>query len=1468
LTSQKPLQVLNRDLKGQGDDWANAQFKLDKPLPLGDYIGLAEVKSANSETDWNVFWFSVTDLGLIVKHDPEKFVVRAIDLTTLKPVPHAALEFIDEDNSKIYPSRSRVIQTGPDGFATVKSHDIEGTLNGPNLLLVGSFERSRAYSGSSDTSYESSTSRYRSYFYTERPVYRLGQTVYFKVLSRSLDADGFHTPKGITVNAAIEDPDNNGIWKGKFRCDDHGCFSGSFNIPEEGKTGAYQVIITYPDSSPQYNSFEVLEYRKPEYEVTVSPLEPRIVAGDKLKARVKASYYFGAPVANARVKYSVYASNDYESRYRLMARPSYYSYFDDWGDEDAEASGYAGSYSSGGDYITEGTVQTDAAGEAIIEIETKKLTPPDKGPYDSDYLDKTYEINAEVTDLSRMSVSGSGGCSVTAGAFALFVQPDNYVAGAGSPIAATLTAVDYDGKPVTGQAVTVQLVRWIWDGAADIYRGTEKDGELSVVTDAEGKAKFAFETKHSLATDNYSITATAKDTLGNTIYDQSRVWIANEDYPYVRNGTEAEKQSLTVTLDKKVYKPGETALAMITAPVSGKEGVDAIVSIEGPKILKYWTVPMTATAKSFTIPILSSYEPNVFVNVTLVGAKAQYYNESRIIRVSPQQHSLNFNIATDQQKYHPGDTAKYTIKVTNQEGQPVPDTELSLGLVDESIYAIRSDMTPDILKFFYARRENSVSTSCTFDQEYSGGPNKIEPKVRKDFRDTAAWISALKTDKNGIALASIKLPDNLTTWRATVRGISSGTDVGAATNKIISTQDLIVRLALPRFFSVGDQTFISAVVHNYTRIPQPIKLTLSASSQFQVQEKTEQNLNVLPDKAARFSWPVKLIESGQADVMVKAIGKTAADAMETRLNVLALGVPAFSVKSGALTDDPSSVSIPLYTNDAVVPGTLKYHLGLSGSSIGPVLGCFDTLIDYPYGCTEQTMSRLMPSVVAMALHKKLGLAISPELTKKFAKVYKLSMAKLIDYQHSDGGWGWWETDESNPYLTSLVIEGFKQLQQVGYRVDKKRIEKGVAWMSTASDQLTKQLDDPKHVPEPYTDRAARTDLAKMAYAQSLYRGKPSPAVMTSLINHLDELSPDGLCYLTLSLKKFGDARSATTYKRLMNLASRHGEFVDWDHTTALFIRMGLPTKHFGYDYRFTGVETTALALRTVLVMEPSNSELIEAIKHWLLLQRDTDGWENTKTTSQVFLALLEEQLAFNRINPPVAALTVNLADKLLDTLQFNQTNAYGPEKDIVPPALALPSTLNLSKTGSGRLYYNSLMTYIRSLKPGENIATQGSPEGLSVDRTFYRLSPSATTSDGKIHFRSDKISDNIVRAGETVLMRISVNTPVALPYVVLEAYLPSGAEVVSDNSKKNLFDHSQDAGFEGDWSPMWWTHQDILDDRIVFFVTHLRAGKSEFSTLVRMEMPGTYQINPMRLEGMYSKNVRTYSNLGSIRVTE
>lgn len=1458
-----PVAVLNRDLQQDENDSSRAEFQLDKPLPQGDYVVYGEAQGVNSTKHTHaIHWFSVTDIGLVVWQAPEKTLVRAIDLNTLKPVSGAQIniyESLIKDNPKNALASGI---TANDGFVECALPKSTNTQSSFNTLVMGVSGSNIAYGAMNY--WRSSSDKMQTYFYTDRPVYRLGQTVNFKGIARGISPDGFKNPgKNMELNVHIEDPNSEELFNGKIKTSDHGTFHGLYSIPQDGKTGAYSINITYPDGTVAYENFEVAQYRKPEYQVEVKPLEARYVAGQKVKAKIHATYFFGGPVANAQVKYSIYSSTDWSSRYRLQDRPEYFAFFDDW-DSDEDYGEY------GGDYVEEGTVTTDDNGEAIVEVQTKKAEPLGEHPNSSEYRDRNYKIEAEVTDISRMTVVSSGTAKVSAGNFCLFVTPDSYVAKVGDSLNATVAAIDYDGKPVANQAITMRLSRYPWDASTYTYRDEQVLGEAKVVTDAQGKGKVIFPVKDQYATDTYYISARASDGAGNLVGDQSSIWIASPDYPYILSGNNAQSEPVSLRFDKAIYKPGDTARLMFSGPVTGSEGAQAVITVEGTTIYKRHVVPLSSTAQLIEIPIEEKYAPNVYVNAVLVTKKHQFYTQNKMIKVSPANNFLTVQVATDKPRYQPGETVTYTIKAEKADHTPAANTELSLGVVDESIYSIRAELAQDIRKFFYARRENLVQVMCSFPETYSGGPDKIEPRVRKDFKDTAFWAPELITDKDGIATAKVKLPDNLTTWRATVRGVSMTTEVGSCINKVLSTQDVLVRLALPRFFSEGDHGQVTCIVHNYSEKEQNIKLSVNMTRQLSTDAPLTATFKVAPEKAYRHSWPVNVLSAGQVVIGVKAIGDTRGDAMEVKLPVRPLGVPAFIAKTGVLTQDSQQVDLRI---QPPVKGADrgKVNLTVASSSMGPVIGSFDSLIDYPYGCTEQTLSRLVPSIVAFQLQKNLDMPVTEAQKKKFGEIFKMGMKKLTDHHHSDGGWGWWVDDESNMYLTSYVVEGLLMLKECDYSVPREMIDTGRQWLSKNVVELNKQLHDPKIKIEAYDYREKRIDLARALYALSLTGQKPDAKICASFEKEVNSLTPEALTYLTITLKNAKQDKQANVfYQRLLELANESGETIDWDHTLQLAQKLMGPTfkpHMLEYSYRFTGVESTALALRAVLTMEPTNEQKVESIKRWLMMQRGKSGWDNTKTTAEVFLVLLKDDILNRSTKETNFSLDALVKDSVFAQLKFDPKSRYAAESKVSLPA-DLKDTITLKKEGAGKLYYTLLQTYFRKLLPGENIEAEALPKGLKVTRKFFRLQTVKEASTGTLRFRTVPITGGQIKSGETVLMKVYIETPVHVPYIIVESPLPSGAEVVENHKSEEMDGESGGTVIEGDWGQPWWTHQDVLDDRIVFFGTEMPAGKSEFHTLLRMELPGDVQLNPVTFEGMYTKSVRGYSMLDVLKITE
>lgn len=1467
----KPVKEFHRKINAGEDSYDRQDFAFDQPLPPGDYFAIAECSNVRDKSDWSIIWFSVSDVGLIVKQDPEKALVRAINLNTMKPIAGAQIDLLD-GNGNTYDKFAGGVTAG-DGFTSISMPADKRNIDSQQILVYGTFGTSHAYGGLSF--YNNANGDEQTYFYTDRPIYRLGQTVYFKGIVRKREATGFKNPGAETVQVTIEDPDNNALWNHDIKTNSHGTFNGSFDVPKDGKTGGYQVTIHYPDGETQYERFEVGQYRKPEYLVEVIPMEPSVISGSKAKAKIRAKYYFGAPVTNAKIDYSVYERPDYNLAYSLMYRPEYYSYFDGWDDE----SGYYDSYYSG-DFVTSGTAQTDENGEATIEFDTAKTNLDLNDPAAYEYGIKRYKIETTVTDISRIGVESSGTLNAVPGDFALFVEPSNYVVKVGENVRVDFNAVTYEKQPVKNQEVRLQLVRRKLDQDGN-YKGFEVADEIRATTDDEGRGTASFSAKPEFVTDLFYIVGRTRDRSGHDIMASRSIWVYDANDPWAISDSAASAEPLSIKLDKAAYLPGETAKIMITAPVKrdNKGPSEAIISIEGAKIYSYKLVKLSAAAEMIELPITDDYAPNVYVAATFVDAKRNFYHQEKMLKVSPQNRFLDVKVATDKNRYKPGDKITYTITALDNKGKPAADTEVSLGVVDESIYAVRADVTPDIKRYFYSKRENRVQTLCTFPEENSGGPDKIEPRVRKDFKDTAAWFPNLVTNKEGVATASFTLPDNLTTWRATVRGVNMETDVGWTLSKVISTQDLVLRLALPRFFTQGDESFLTAVVHNYTDQPQSVNLTLTPSSQFQLGSGLVQKVDIKPDGVTRYSWPIKVVSAGDATVRVKAVGQTAADAMEMKVPVRALGIPMMVARGGFTEQENAVITIPVPQADAA-PGSANYKVCVSSSAFGPIIGNFSSLIDYPYGCTEQTMSKLMPSVVAMRMHQALGAPLSRADIDKFQKVYKKGMEKLDGYQHSDGGWGWWENDDSNPYLTSLVMEGYYLLREAGYHVDAGRAANGKKWLQTHIIGLKQQLADPKLVKTLYWSNSEQhTDLSRAAYALSLYKAKIPADITAFAASNRMSYGPVPLAYWTLAAKQSGDVANAKLfYDRLVELSNDiadtdAGRLVSWEKTDAMDKKMK-STNEWYDQWRYTGVETTALGLRAAVVMEPNNRDRIEAVKRWILVQRGKDGFGNTKTTSQVFVAMMNDEIANKPLTEGEYKLEVlkgeNSANNtsVLQTFAFNKDSRFQPEQVLKANLDSSVKTITIKKTGPGRLYYSTVLNYSRVLKPGQLIA-DGTPKGLKLKRQFFRLQANVD-SEGKTHFRATAIADNRVKAGETLLMKVFVETPTRIPYLMAEAALPSGAEVVKNDSAEDRLEEegsNNEIETSNFWSS-WWTHQDILDDRMSFFVTSLSSGKYEFHTMVRLELPGKYELNPVLLEGMYTSGIRGYSNPDTITVTE
>ena len=334
-------------------------------------------------------------------------------------------------------------------------------------------------------------------------------------------------------------------------------------------------------------------------------------------------------------------------------------------------------------------------------------------------------------------------------------------------------------------------------------------------------------------------------------------------------------------------------------------------------------------------------------------------------------------------------------------------------------------------------------------KEASGQEPAVQ--VRSDFRSTILWLPDVKTDADGTATVKVKYPDSLTTWSATARVATAGNQFGIGNSSTRTKQPLIVRLQAPRFFVVGDQVTVSGVINNNTDEAMSVMPALNAEGlsvtglliDGKPVNSPQTPVEIKANSETRVDWLVAVNHASEAKLKVEARGSKYADAMEKTFTIFEHGIEKFVTRSGKMRGD--GVSIKLDIPKERRADSTKLTVQIAPSMATTMLDALPYLIDYPYGCTEQTMSRFLPAVITAKTLRDLGLKPETAMHKIFGgieessasathtkgrrdlkeleAITKQSLDRLYDFQHTDGGWGWWKDGESDHFMTAYVLWG-------------------------------------------------------------------------------------------------------------------------------------------------------------------------------------------------------------------------------------------------------------------------------------------------------------------------------------------------------------------------------------------------------------------------------------------------------------
>jgi len=739
------------------------------------------------------------------------------------------------------------------------------------------------------------------------------------------------------------------------------------------------------------------------------------------------------------------------------------------------------------------------------------------------------------------------------------------------------------------------------------------------------------------------------------------------------------------------------------------------------------------------------------------------------------------------------------------------------------------------------KKESNIDESkSTYLADKTAGLVLKEAEVRSDFRDAIFWSPYTTTDADGYAVVDVKYPDNLTSWRITSRVITEDSKVGQMTSTVITRKDLLIRMETPRFLQEGDEVTISTIVHNYLETEKQTKVKFTGENVILQDGANERTLNIAPNTDVRIDWKIKVNQpTGEAKLYAEALTNEESDAMEVKVPLQPKGLKEIENTIADFSEENKTELRTVNIPEGTDLRSTGMKLTVDPSLASTILSALDELVGYPYGCVEQTMSRFLPTVVVANAFIKLNAPVSEATKKDLPLMVSKGLQRLYGFQHSDGGWGWWENDNTNPFMTAYVVYGLSLAKQAGYEIKAGSLNKGIT-------SIKQQL---KNTNLDTTTRAYMLYSLAVAEDKDIeFFEKEISKISSSQINDYAR------SLIAMTWKLIGDQTKANESLSILekNVKTSGEGAAYWEG------------KQFHYNWQNDKVQTTAMALKAIVNIN-DRSELKDKVIRWLMMQRQGTAWRNTQETAMIVYAMVDYLKSSNELEPNYS-VKVFLNGQNVFEKQMTKESVYKKSEVIKVGSGILKSGSNeirIEKNGSGKVYFSSDISYYNS-----NSNISASEEGFRIEREYFKIEKYNSYSEDKIIYRK-KYFDGNVKSGDEILVKLKVHSKSDdYQFFMLEDPLPSGVEVIKDDWAYQIEEESSYGGYNYYYWRWWYADKEIRDNRVTFFATYIGKGEYEFSYILRAQIPGEYNVNPAKGMLMYYPEVNGNSGNLSLKITE
>lgn len=1401
-------QWLNLDLGGNDRDfnvpgfeqWNSSSGFQDRsvlldPLPAGVYV----VQMVQGTIEGQVV-LVVTDLTAVVKQTDNEVLVRVAGRDQ-QPKAGVAVKVLAGKQA----IEGKTNEHGEVRLSTIEPRLIVTATNGSDTALI-------------DTDFFSTLAVVPDVFlYSDRPIYKPGDTVRFRGVLRQPDSALARLFKPKKPEVEVQLLSDGPVVKGKAKVDEFGAFSGQLTVPTGLPTGVLRLTAKVDGPDHQSES-RVQEYVKPTFFIEVVTDEETVTPGGTIKAKLRARRYAGG--APKGTKYLVYL-------YRTQVdSPA-------WVD-DSGLGGKGSAVTYGTPSTTEGTLSVpqklyasaegygdvwesaatfDDQGEAEISVPVPALQAGDeRKPW-------RYSVSVRARDDQGTFANAAKSFFLAESDLLGNVLARQRVTRPGDIARFSVRATTLSGKPYGVTRGEVQFVLLGADGTTTNLTkqefSTQDDGvaRLEVKGDKPGVVEAQ---------------VTLKDKKGLS-------WTGTTTTLVLGNSGEAVMQVPTLTLEALggVMEPGDTAEVVGLLPngwgvKEANEG-SVWVTLTGAGIFKTERVPVKGQTVVYKFPIEKRFGSAVYAALAYPSAAGRWEERIAGFRIVPKERTLSVQVNAERPEAAPLTVQTLTLRVTDHLGRPV-QTQVSVGVVDKAVYALQSEFRPGIVDFFYPVGRDNVSTFSSSEfQGYGYGeriaqllaklPKRqfaaVKPPTKPQKEDdTVYWNPAITTDRDGRATVTFKLNSMQTLWTVTAVAVDASGRFGEATSEFATRGALVVAANLPQFLRQGDVATGSIRVTPGQNGPGQGTVTLDYAGQGAVTlaAKTE-TLTLAKGGEAIVPLELKADKSGELSLGLRAKGLGDPISDVKRLAVLPAAIEediAVSSVSGG------QLSLPVPSGAQV----LTSRLTLAPSMVDVALSNARDMLTYPHGCVEQLVSTTVPNVALYRTLEKLkGLdALDKDSLTLLSEAKSRSVqgtGRILDMAVKGGGFTWFSGyQEPSLEMTLIALDGLAYAAEAGL-LDKNdaRLTESAAWLDARTDM-------------PPGLEATRT------YVLARLQGNRQAAKVRQLVQ---EAKPDDLYSLALAVlaaEHAGVSNEPEVKDRIAALAdeSRKGVI-----SNAVF----KPTETF-FRYPLRNVGFTAI-LAHAASLKDTDVDRTRARVLQLLADPGLSTFERSTALLHSQWLIERDIKAMKKLSPP---------------------SVEGAQVELVPAGLGLVATVDPSTAQLKVGAFDGVATWKARVRiPLENVQAKG--EGMSIARGYFAL-----RGDQKVPLKDGES----VKQGEDVYVELTLDArnedrwrSIRSAYYVMEDAIPAGFTVLQEDKQ-----------YRGAPLNLPLTHEALkkrayTPERITWYFEEKAwwsASPRVVGYVLRAQFPGTFTAPPATLEDMYASQVAARTTSAKLSIAK